>query len=172
MFPFKKELILLLRFKGALFVKDFTNSIDVVRLNQVMKDERVEFSSLNPDLDFLTTTKCPEFFKKPFCYPSKEIYQKLQPIVGISSKANEVHSSRRKVVGSCTLSPISKKFKRLLKPFPKHFSRRMRFILKSLVAKGNSESFKSFDSHFKGDGLHPNVLEERCVLMQVPSLAS
>lgn len=138
-----------------------------------MKDELVEFSSLNLDLDsLLPHQNALNFSRSPFATLQKEISQKLQPIVGISSKVSEVHSSDGKAYGSYTLSPIPKKFKRSLKPFSKHFSRKKRFTLKSLATNGNPESYKSFDSHFKENGVNPDVLEERCVLMQIPSLAS
>ena len=39
--------------KGALFTRDFTNHIDVVRLNQVMKDEGINSSFKSIEMDYL-----------------------------------------------------------------------------------------------------------------------
>ena len=39
--------------RGDLFVYDFSNPVDAVRLNPVLKDERVECDSLNDQIEFL-----------------------------------------------------------------------------------------------------------------------
>ncbi|TYK19863.1 uncharacterized protein E5676_scaffold811G00760 [Cucumis melo var. makuwa] len=40
--------------QNALYIKDFSNSIDLARIDQVLKDEGLDLNVLNPKWDFLT----------------------------------------------------------------------------------------------------------------------
>ena len=63
----RREEIFSSKIKGDLFVYDFSNLVDVVRLNQVLKDEEVDRDPLSTKVEFLMTEKMrPQFVRNPY----------------------------------------------------------------------------------------------------------
>ena len=49
------------------FIKDFLKSIDLARINKVLKDEGLDLNVLNPKWDFVTSSiSMPSFSRNPF----------------------------------------------------------------------------------------------------------
>lgn len=65
--------------KGDLQVKDFSNPIDLIRVNQVMKDEDVEGLLANPERDFLINDRrLKDIARNPNTTHSPAIHEDIQ----------------------------------------------------------------------------------------------
>lgn len=49
---------------GPLFINDFTNPLDLLRLKQVMRDEGVHFSFKSKELDYLVSIQLVSLFSR------------------------------------------------------------------------------------------------------------